>query len=1152
MKLINKLLYIAALLILASCSDDPIGTPSDGIYPEGETIVRASLDFEPFAASEVASRAQEGKIMDRLDELCLLAYDTDGNLVEGFPIRITEEDHNLDITDEERVDADASYNKTDESYNKTAESKTKHATFKLKLPYGKYYIYGVANLGKMEPDGITRQSTLDVLNGEMAEVIKKRTDFLNYRHKWDTANMLNNCEMLGYFTIKGSEKKSPYTCGDMNEKTVSITKPYMEIHSWLRRCASKITIDFDGSGLLPGATVYFRRATIHDIPDACALGKLNVVNNENGLTLITNKNNDKYGQLHPEGEAAGCDKLHPEDNGDNYRPVEGLSSDYAITYGEGTEFKAWPNVTNKNPRIMEGTNPKDFHHENAEALFLYENMQGNNPDDDGKTQKPATDGSVAGADTDMKDGMPYGSYIEVEGYYNYTSTSHVTEGKIIYRFMLGKDAEKNFDVERNYHYKITLCPRGYGNDVDWHIEYLERSGFEFNDPYYVSYLYNHDSTLRFRYTPPEGTTVDSLVAEIVGNNWWPEDKNASFYKASADAQNPLSAEDREDPLNGKFDQNKYQKGESPNDVLLGRTKYLGNGFLSLRATEERDILIKQTLNSNEYTTDPKSHDNAYINKNNGLNRHMNDRYFYGISTDTYTNGKDRSRRTYYFKKEDADKDTTKTGREDYTVEELYDGSMRFKLPVFTRAKNLVKESAYTGNNPFESSSRMAYVKVTVHLSNKKTESQILRVEQVPRITNPKGIYRSAGKNENFHVVLTEKDSDNGQSFSAVESDGPWMAEVIEGDRNFINLNGKSTIKGASGTEVQFSVRFNKMNRDDKVRNAIVRVRYHNYSCVHLIFVRQGYDAQEISSGTRAWHTRNLIADGVEGDDPRDEGSLFRYGNLTDPIDAINNIYDTPGTAPAKWKFQSDPGELLIAKADKTYTPKGEGKTWDEIVGDLGGFPAGKGIAEMKDFEALYRTDNVQHGFGVLYADGATGTQMNVADATGWCRHLAKNDKGEYTETEADRDKRGMYGVFVYYWDNSTNSTYNCRNIFFPIGRSGYGHRAHWSGGNSHGVLRYACGRNDYYNADGRNIIEWLPLFYDLFQRNGAIYWACKVSSVHPAIGNFTQAGIGLDMNFFTFDVNLITSSNVIKNGQFNGGNDDIKNADACFIRCIGN
>lgn len=1022
MKLINKLLYIAALLILASCSDDPIGTPSDGPYPEGETIVRASLDFEPFAASEVASRAQEGKIMDRLDELCLLAYDTEGNLVEGFPIRITKEDHKLDITDMDRNDADA-------SNGHKAESHTKHATFELKLPYGEYYIYGVANLGEMNPDG-TRQSTYDVLTiGEMADVIGKRTDFLNYRRKWDTRNMLNNCEMLGYFTSP-REEKSPYTCGGMNEKKVSITKPLMEIHSWLRRCASKITIDFDGSGLLPGATVYFRRATIHDIPDSCALGKRNVVNGKNGLKLITNKNNDDYGKQHPDGEDKGCDKLHPEDNGDNYRPVDGLSSDYAITYGEGEEFKAWPNVTNENPRIMNGTNPIDFHHEKAEALFLYENMQGDNPKDDGKTQKPAADGSVAGADTDMKDGMPFGSYIEVEGYYNYTSTSHVTEGKIIYRFMLGKDAEKNFDVERNYHYKITLCPRGYGNDVDWHIEYLERSGFEFNDPYYVSYLYNHDSTLRFRYTPPEGATVDSIDAEIVGNNWWPEDETASFYKASANAQNPLSAEDRNDPLNGKFDQNKYQKGESPNDVLLGRTKYLGNGFLSLRATDERDILIKQTLNSNEYSTNNDSHDNSYIGLNNGLNRHMNDRYFYGISTDTYTNGKDRSKRTYYFKKEDADKDTTKTGREDYTVEKLYDGSLRFKLPVFTRAKNLVKESAYTGNNPFESSSRMAYVKVTVHLSNKKTESQILRVEQVPRITNPKGIYRRWDNNENFHVVLTEKNSDNGSSFSPVNSDGPWMAEVIEGDRNFINLNGRSTIKGASGTDVQFSVRFNKMNRDENVvRYAVIRVRYHNYSCVHLIFVRQGYKAEEISSGTGAWHTRNLIADGVEGDDPRDEGSLFRYGNLTDPIDVINNIYDTPGTAPAKLKFQTAPDELLIAKADKTYTPKGEGKPWNKIVGNIGGFADDKGIAQMSDFEALYRTANVQHGFGVLYADGATETQMEVADATGWCRHLAKNDKGEYTETEVDRDKRGMYGVFVYYWDKSSASPYNCRNIF---------------------------------------------------------------------------------------------------------------------------
>ena len=80
-----------------------------------------------------------------------------------------------------------------------------------------------------------------------------------------------------------------------------------------------------------------------------------------------------------------------------------------------------------------------------------------------------------------------------------------------------------------------------------------------------------------------------------------------------------------------------------------------------------------------------------------------------------------------------------------------------------------------------------------------------------------------------------------------------MAEVI-GDHNFITLNGKSTIKGSTDTPIDFNVIFNKMNRDNKVRNAIIRVRYHNYSCVHLIFVRQGYSSQALEPGGTEWHT----------------------------------------------------------------------------------------------------------------------------------------------------------------------------------------------------------------------------------------------------------------------------------------------------------
>ncbi len=38
-------------------------------------------------------------------------------------------------------------------------------------------------------------------------------------------------------------------------------------------------------------------------------------------------------------------------------------------------------------------------------------------------------------------------------------------------------------------------------------------------------------------------------------------------------------------------------------------------------------------------------------------------------------------------------------------------------------------------------------------------------------------------------------------------------------------------------------------------------------------------------------------------------------------------------------------------------------------------------------------------------------------------------------------KKGMRGVFMYYWDaTKPDDSYTGKNIFFPIGRSGYGHR----------------------------------------------------------------------------------------------------------------
>lgn len=1088
---------LLSLLLLTGCYDDTFDDfKNPGDYPEGEATVEMSLDFEPFVAQELGTRAQPGDRLDNLEGLCVVAFDREGNLMEGFPVEITKDDHGLSAG---MVDRDPS----DASNGNLAEDKTWQAKFRLKIPYGRYYLYAVANLGKYDSQGNLVRTTWQQLHegGDYAGCLESREKFLGATARWDESNLLNNGEMLGFFT--DGKKDSPSTGLQTNNRTVDVNRPGMTLHSWLRRCAAKVTVDFDGSALSDNVSIYVRRATIHDIADACAIGMPNAANAESPK-IITYK-------------------------GQDYRP-DG-SGDY-IEYGSGDDYKGWPCITKATPYIMEDGKRKEFHNYTSPAMFLYENMQGDSEDDKtNKEQQPGNDGFVIGAD-DMKDNMPYGSYIEVEAYYERKLTANEkSHGKLIYRFMLGKDTKCNFDVERNHHYKLTLCPRGYGNDVDWHIEYNEKSGFEYKDPYYVSYLYNHDSTMRFRYTPPEGQVIDHIEAEIVANNWWPDDETTSYQKSVMEVQNPLKKEERDDPLHASFMHNKYTEDDDilyGRTELIGRTKYLGNGFLSLWETN-KPVLTQPDVIGKELG------DNWAVDGNSS----MNDNYFYGVPPST--SKLDRSKRTYWF---NSYNDVTNSGRQGYTIEQLPDDSYSINIPMFTRAKNMVKQSAYSGNNPYESSSRMAYVRVTVYNRYESgsqiasTESKILRVEQVPRITNPKGIYRESGNNEDFEVILMEKESDNGDKFKTFESDGPWMAEVI-GDANFINLNGRSTIKG-NNSIIKFNVRFNKMNRDDKVRNAVIRVRYHNYSCVHLIFVRQGYSAQAVEPSGTLWHTNNMIYDGVEGEDPRDEGSLFKFGNLTSPIDVGSNVYYPVGQAPAitaadLWKFMA-PGKLDIATAD-IYNPEKAASAWSDIKGSNDGFSATSGVAEMGDFEKLYRTVNVEHGFGVLYADGATTTKESVEDVYGYCRH----DKPE------DRNKRGMCGIFVYYWNkNNPKDPYNCHNVFFPVGRSGYGHRRHWDS-NGNGVLRYSCGRSAFFP---ETAAVFQPLFHDLFMRKGAIYWSRQIAPAIDVAGVGWTNGIGLDMNFFTFDVNMISRGNVQKNGQWSSSTNP-EHLDACFVRCVG-
>ncbi len=103
--------------------------------------------------------------------------------------------------------------------------------------------------------------------------------------------------------------------------------------------------------------------------------------------------------------------------------------------------------------------------------------------------------------------------------------------------------------------------------------------------------------------------------------------------------------------------------------------------------------------------------------------------------------------------------------------------------------------------------------------------------QVRRVVNPKGVYRKSRNHEPFHVTMMWLDGDDSDVFSPVTSHGPWKAEII-GDNNFITLDGRQTVSGSTDTPVDFTIRFNRMNNDNKVRNAVVRIKYHNYTCTH--------------------------------------------------------------------------------------------------------------------------------------------------------------------------------------------------------------------------------------------------------------------------------------------------------------------------------
>lgn len=1030
----RSILYVLLtgwLLGAVSCVDDEI-RPFDDV-PKGETTVGMTVEFNPFGEALAAkTRATAGDAVKSINSLCVLVYDVDGKLVKKYPLNkgIQEGEYQL-----MEVDRSTGNKETSWSGAKIAEAKTQQAKFKMSLPYGYYRIYAVANMGDMSA---------------YEEDIKTVKGLKAISFNWNEDVAKNN-QMLGHFTDANT-----YTSNDL----LKIAEPNMTLRAGIKRMVSKVTLAFDGSQLKEGVFIYIKSVRIMDAPKTCSLGNPNTPIQDEELM---------------DGDTIRYDLQKNEEGKWDSAP---FNEYYLARVTKGRPYY---------PHAVDNYQQKAFHTETERALFFYENMQGVHEDCD-KRQDANGDGELdyPGSSTRPKDGVPYGTWIEVDAYYNSIHEDRVSHGDIKYRFMLGKNTMTDYNAERNHHYKLTLKFKNFANDVDWHIDYEEEEpSIQVPAPYYISYLYNHQVMVPVKVNTG-GKKLISLRADIDTNSWAPYGTKILDYHKKMDPYSP--------EFNG--------------------VKKNWNGFLSLRKT--KTTLIGDGTES--ATVAEQKNQTYYIENNRGWREY-----------DVQTTGNHT----------DADGDYSVTVGDD-------PNTINILIPMYTRAKQLGKATGYTGNNPYVAYQRKSVVKYTAVLEDANGHRETIKengtIMQVRRVVNPKGIWRAAGSNaEPFHVVLYRLPLESAKSFETFTSEGKWKAYQVNGDKGFVSLTGAKgsektgdTIKGQTGTLIDFTINFEGNCGADQNRFAIIRVEYHDYSCYHLIFVRQGDAPVKLMDGDYAlWRSCNMRTATMEASCPVEEGSMFKFGNWNQPIDATNNENRySYGSVVTSESFGSDGGwkEFLIAGTNSKVLWNGiTNKSSSDIFSDPPLQPrVGKSVsvATAKDYNDLWYHEDIGFGYGVMYGNEATETLSDVAEVYGH----------RYDTHQTTGKGYGMRGIFIY-------NMMDGRNLFLPIGATGYGHRKYkethpagevapfnwdWTA-----VLRYSQGR---YKA----IADDRPLFYDLYMRPGAIYWLKKSEAVDRNLGAKNPIAIGWDINYFTFDFNYIDTDNLVKSDG----------SDACFVRCV--
>ncbi len=1142
--LLRLALLLAVAAAASSCADDLLEAGPGGVMDGSTrqlavTVAYDSEDEQPLD-SRAADIAQPGNSIQNIDNLRLLIYNKEGELLEDFPLVADKKANASEMTGTSNplikvtgvaylpAEDNRLPDEKDDGYQDSATGKV---TFRINLPTDKYYIYAVANA----PD-LTRDQ------------LAKRNEMKNIPRRWVVGDLSQNSEMFGIFS-HGPNREAK------DDTPLSITTEAKSLHCWLRRLASKVTVAFDGTQLYDNVQVYIDSICLFDIPQQCLLGNPNTAGRNyddkidlNAMHPIESRYRDNTNGLIYKGPYQIIQELPDGDNGqmlipESYAHVCNAAHPYL---GKGKEGKDTLEISKR-------------HGHTAASLFFYENLQGTgnskrqDADNNNKIDNPNP--IVGIPSSGWKDGKAYGTYVQVHGHYRSSSPVDAdglgtNSGPIRYRFMLGKNVEDDFNAERNTHYKLTLCLKGYGNDADWHIEYEHKRGIVVASPQFISYLYNKKMMASIKVT---GTIPDGayLKAEIEGSY---NDQGGKFL-----LEQSSSVGGQWKPWGDGSDF--LPNIQSDDFITKAPTEHDGpwNGFLSLRQTKVIKI-------ENPNLTGIPSNEYGWNNTKACLKN-----YYYGNAPYTHN---PIGRRFYKTEPNPNGYESNATNEDGMYFVSATQGSGKnitervFSIPIYTRAKELVTWSGYSGNNLFEQYARKQRIKISIVQSDQETlvdgfEPVYLDIIQVPRITNPKGVWRSKGNPEKFHVQLSTLDPRNPSTFKVFSSIGKWSAEVISAGAPIITLtstttgsgSGNSTqsnvnrIEGEGGHPIDFDINFN-----GGVGCAVVKVRYHNYTCEHDIFCRSGYeDPIDIAGNGQRWSSFNV--DYFDGDkamptkSPLQEGSLFRRGCRTAILSSNSDTYGF-GVYPST----TSDHKFAVKKSDKNETRM----AWDDIkttaddtrLNDWVISNTGEHIATIGDFYTLVAENGndinfkINKGYGVLYGDGAKETQLTTAMAYG------------YNDPNGGKSEKGMRGVFVCNY-----STYN--QIFLPLGMAGHGRRkatpiGWFPAGNpkdEQGTMRYATRTAivDWnYDTSSKNMMHQRPLFYDLAERPGAIYWA-KVYQLEmpkfPGSSSYSdaRASSAFDINYFTMGFEGFQNGAANSQKTWDGV---IAGSDACFIRTV--